>query len=104
MNKNEFLYACELITGKKKFTISDSDYEIIEIVYTFHPSISETRGKEQIALLYATFGMTVINDMLPHAIKVRELENKILQAKAAYNTAMAEYNTAMAEYNELKSK
>ena len=97
MNKNEFLYACELITGKKKITIDDSDYEIIEVVYAFHPAISEVRGKEQIALIYTTFGMTVINDMLPRAIKARELENKISQAKAAYNTAMA-------EYNELKSK
>lgn len=104
MNKSEFIYACESISGAKKLIISDSDYEIIEIVYAFHPAISEVRGKEQIALIYITFGMTVINDMLPRAIKARELENKISQAKAAYNTAMVEYNTAMVEYNELKSK
>lgn len=97
MNKSEFIYTCESISGKKKLTIDDSDYEIIEVVYTFHPAISNVRGKEQIALVYITFGMTVINDMLPRAIKARELENKISQAKAAYNAAMA-------EYNELKSK
>ena len=97
MNKSEFIYACELITNKKNITITDSDYNIIETVYAFHPAISEVRGKEQIALIYITFGMTVINDMLPRAIKARELENKILQAKAAYDTAMT-------EYNELKSK
>ena len=85
------------MTDTKNLTISDSDYEIIETVYAFHPAISDVRGKEQIAWLYTTLGMAVINDMLPRAIKARELENKISQAKAAYNTAMA-------EYNELKSK
>lgn len=97
MNKNEFLHACEFMTGTKHLTITDSDYEIIETVYAFHPAISEVRGKEQIAWLYTTLGMTVINDMFPRAIKARELENKISQAKATYNAAMA-------EYNELKSK
>lgn len=97
MNKSEFIHACESMTDTKNLTISDSDYEIIEVVYMFHPAISVARGKEQIAWIYTTLGMTVINDMLPRAIKARELENKISQAKAAYNTAMA-------EYNELKSK
>ena len=77
MNKNEFLHACEFITGTKNLTITDSDYEIIEVVYAFHPSISEVRGKEQIAWLYATLGMAVIHDLLPRVIKARELENKI---------------------------
>ena len=97
MNKNEFLHACELMTGTKHLTITDSDYETIETVYAFHPAISEVRGKEQITWLYTTLGMTVINDMLARAIKARELENKISQAKATYNAVMA-------EYNELKSK
>ena len=98
MNKNEFIYACESITGAKKLTISDSDYEIIEVVYAFHPAISEVRGKEQIALIYTAFGMIVINDMLPRAIKARELENKIAQAKAAYDNAMQEYNELKADH------
>ena len=92
MNKSEFIYVCESITSAKNLTIDDSDYEIIETVYAFHPAIPEVRSKEQIAWLYTTFGMTVINDMLPRAIKARELENKISQAKAAYDSAMQEYN------------
>ena len=92
MNKNEFLHACELITDTKNLTITDSDYEIIEVVYAFHPAISVVRGKEQMAWLYTTLGMTVISDMLPRAIKARELENKISQAKAAYHSVMQEYN------------
>ena len=82
---------------QENLTIYDTDYEIIETVYAFHPAISEVRGKEQIAWLYTALGMAVINDMSPRAIKARELENKISQAKAAYNDAMT-------EYNELKSK
>ena len=61
------------MTDTKNLTISDSDYEIIETVYAFHPAISDVRGKEQIAWLYTTLGMAVINDMLPLSIKAREL-------------------------------
>lgn len=32
--------------------ISQKDYSIVEHVYTWHPSISEVEGKEQIAKLY----------------------------------------------------
>ena len=32
--------------------ISQKDYSIVEHVYTWHPSISEVEGKEQIAELY----------------------------------------------------
>ena len=39
----------------------------------------------------------LISDIHSNEHKMDELENKISQAKAAYNTAMA-------EYNELKSK
>jgi hypothetical protein len=36
----------------REFT--DKEYEAIETVYTFHPAISETEGKKQIASLYDT--------------------------------------------------
>lgn len=50
MTKQEF----EERLGK---TVNDRDYVRIEEVYTYHPSISETEGKNQIAYLYKTFGM-----------------------------------------------
>ncbi|MFR8353410.1 MAG: hypothetical protein ACLVB1_12930 [Blautia obeum] len=40
--------------------ISQKDYSIVEHVYTWHPSISEVEGKEQIAELYKSFGMPII--------------------------------------------
>lgn len=36
--------------------ISQKDYSIVEHVYTWHPSISEVEGKEQIAELYVKEG------------------------------------------------
>ena len=92
MTKIEFIHNCELVTDTKNVSISDDDFKVIELVYTFHPAISETRGKEQIALLYTTFGMTVINDMKPRALKARELESKIAKARADYESAMKEYS------------
>ena len=45
MMKQEF----EKLIGKE---VSEEDYSLIDRVYTFHPAISETEGKKQIAILY----------------------------------------------------
>ena len=50
MNKQEFE---KLING----SVSNEDYKIIELVYTYHPSIPEVNGKGQIATLYQLGGM-----------------------------------------------
>ncbi len=65
--------------GKKMPT--SEEYSIIEKVYTFHPSISETEGKSQIALIYNTFGMAVIRDMLPRAELMRKKEEAFTTAR-----------------------
>lgn len=69
MNKQEF----EAWIGKE---INNSDYEIIETVYTFHPCISETKGKEQIADLYTKYGMRIIKDMLNTSWLTKDLEDE----------------------------
>jgi len=74
MTKQEF----KALT-KRDFT--DKEYEAIETVYTFHPAISETEGKQQIASLYDTFGFRIIADMLPTAIKAKEYEEQIARKK-----------------------
>lgn len=51
--------------------ISPEDYKIVELVYNYHPSISD---KACIAKLYEEFGMRVIKDMVPTAERVRDLE------------------------------
>jgi len=56
MMKEEF----EKLIGK---TVSDSVYETIEFVYTWHPAISDVNGKRQIADLYLKHGMSLIRNM-----------------------------------------
>ena len=62
-------------------TVSDDDYKLIEYVYTFHPSISETEGKRQVALLYHEFGIRIFQDMKPTADRNRELDVEIGRAR-----------------------
>lgn len=62
--------------------VTESEYKDIEFVYTFHPVISNTEGKTQIAQLYKIGGMRLIKDMLPTARKAQELDNKIMAANA----------------------
>lgn len=50
------------------------EYEAIEKVYTFHPSVRDVGGKEQIARLFDDFGIRVILDMLPTAVRAEEIQ------------------------------
>ena len=56
--------------------ISDEEYRIIDKVYTWHPAISETAGKSQIADLYRSGGMTVIKNMEETADVLIELDRQ----------------------------
>lgn len=62
--------------------VTEKEYKDIEFVYTFHPSISNTEGKTQIAQLYKIGGIRLIRDMIPTARKAQELDNKIMAANA----------------------
>ena len=72
MTKQEF--ESRLAGGK---TVTDEQYKIIEYVYIYYPAISNIMGKDQIAMLYDMFGMTVIKDMYPRAHRSDELEREI---------------------------
>ncbi len=75
MMKKEF----ERLTGK---TVCDEEYGTIEYVYTWHPAISETEGKDQITRLYTDYGMTVIEDMVERAGKMEKLEGDLKAAQS----------------------
>ena len=60
--------------------VTESEYKDIEFVYTFHPSVSNTGGKTQIAELYKIGGICLIRDMIPTAKKAQILEEKIITA------------------------
>jgi len=74
MFKNEF----ERLIGR---AVSDEEYGTIEYVYTWHPAISETEGKDQITRLYTDYGMTVIEDMMERAGKMEKLEGELMVAQ-----------------------
>ena len=73
------------------WSVSENEYRNIETVYTFHPSISETAGKDQITYLYKTFGMRIIEDMLPTAEQSKVLEEQIRDSKIRLDVLLDEY-------------
>lgn len=77
MNRQEFLDRI-----KSKNIPTDKQYADIEYVYTWHPSIDEVEGKDQIAKLWDIGGIRIIMDMKPTAEKAQALEHKIAIAEA----------------------
>lgn len=69
MMKAEF----EAMVGK---SVTDEEYKVIEAVYTWHPAINNTTGKEQMKTLYTQFGLGVIRGMLPVAEKMEKLDEE----------------------------
>lgn len=84
MTKSEF-------ESRIENSVSNKDYEIIEKVYTYHPSVSETKGKEEIAYIYRNFGMRVIKDMLATAKEVEEIQTEIQSLKLKLETLTVRY-------------
>ncbi len=71
-------------TGKG---LTEKEYAAVEKVYTYHPAIGNTDGKETIGLIFALGGMSVIWDMYSTALTVESLENDIEIAKSNLNKA-----------------
>ena len=92
MTKDEFMSKVAEATPKEKEirVVSHTDYALIERVYTFHPAISETEGKRQIAELYVNFGMVLIMDMLPRAEVMAKKEEELREARAALSRIQEE--------------
>lgn len=84
MTKQEF----EERIGK---AISDSDYRVVETVYTFHPVIDNVLGKDQIAELYKIGGMRVMRDMLDTAKTAMEIESNITSLRGMLAEAESLY-------------
>ena len=81
MNKHGFLSACKEYMEGTPY-INDENFAIVEYVYNWHPSISASRGEDQLAMLYCTFGMNVINDMYLRAEEMQLLDCDLQEAKA----------------------
>lgn len=74
MTKAEF----EKLAGCK---VSGEDYETIEYVYTWYPTVSETEGKKQVATIYSMLGMAPFRDMLTRARLAEDAETRLRTAK-----------------------
>ena len=83
MMKSEFVSKVNELGGQITFeSLSSDDYEIIEHVYMFHPSIPEVNGKEAIARIWMLpGGMRIIRDMLETANAAEKIENEMLSAR-----------------------
>lgn len=90
MTKQEFESALHAYRNIKE-AISPQDYALIEKVYAFHPSISETDGKAQVAMLYAEFGIRVFKDMEATADKAVILEKNIHTKRNELAKALDEF-------------
>lgn len=92
MTKEEFnAKRKQSLTARLQREVTDAEYAEIEFVYNWHPSISNTEGKDQIAYLYNTFGMRIIRDMMPTAKKAKELDSEILATKHRLEELQEEY-------------
>lgn len=92
MTRDEFEYQVSkaLPEGKTAPEPTDSQYKLIEYVYTFHPSISETDGKAQIAMLYVNFGISIIQDMKPRAELMEKKERELREARLRFEMIQRE--------------
>ncbi len=93
MTKQEFETKITLLGSEKP--VSEDEFKIINFVYTFHPAISETEGKEQVAWLFINLGMRVFNDMTETAKRAEEIETQL-------NSLKGEMESYKAEYSQLK--
>lgn len=91
MMKCEF----EKLIGKE---VSCEDYGIIDYVYTWHPVISNTNGKQQMADIYKIGGMLLIKDMHASATKedkyqaeIRDLRKQRLELDGRIRQKEAEH-------------
>lgn len=74
-------------------TVTDEQYKVIEEVYMWHPSIRNTSGKDEVAELYKSFGMTIFHDMLPRAKKAHELDELLRNAQREVQRIQEEMST-----------
>lgn len=88
MTREEFAKHVQAQRPELTGQVSDREWKLIERVYTFHPAISETDGKRQVALLYAEFGIRIFVDMAETAQSMEVIEREIREAKSHYDTLL----------------
>ena len=72
-------------------TVTDEQYKVIEEVYMWHPSIRNTSGKDEVAELYKSFGMTIFHVTLGEAaelerVKYNTMVKRVLRKQESFVT------------------
>lgn len=70
---------------------SAKEFEVIDLVYNYHPCITADRGKDQIAGLYSEYGMRIIYDMRETAKRAGEIEDDIRRKRQEIEELEREY-------------
>jgi hypothetical protein len=84
MNKQEFVTHAKLNWED----ISSDDFDAINMVYAWHPMISDTKGKAEIATLYRQGGMGIINNMLATAHEICAATSRVQVNEVAMERLM----------------
>lgn len=74
MTQEEFINNVRELNPRKVVKLTDREWQLIETVYTYHPSIDD---KKHIAGLYLDYGMAVITDMYLRSCHIRDMECRI---------------------------
>ena len=82
MTREEFDKACSSVSVYyRREHVTDAMFDDINFVYTWYPTISDIEGKEQIAILYTSFGFAIIQDMYKRASEACRLQKEISEVK-----------------------
>lgn len=73
--------------------ITKEEYDLIEMVYSTYPGISNVHGKKQVADLYKVYGIRIFEDMFPRSEKIYQLEIRIRDKKVQINQLEKELQT-----------
>lgn len=96
MNKQEF---CDR-TGIIYEDLGEDDWEIIQTVYNFHPLITDTKGKDEIAMLYNTGGMGLMHDMHGTAFEISCREDASQKARICKDQIEKDFKEKLDELNK----
>lgn len=66
-------------------TVTDEQYKVIEEVYMWHPSIRNTSGKDEVAELYKSFGMTIFHVTLSEAAELEGVQYQTMARRTQRN-------------------
>jgi hypothetical protein len=88
MNKAEFT---DRVPGLKYEDIDAENWDIINTVYAYHPIISDTNGKKEIADLYKKGGMGIMNDMYSTAKMLQDNESQIQRNSVVFEKMVKEH-------------